>query len=388
MPTSLLIHRSLSGDGNGTGSQPKSDPLLSVKKRRADIAMELASKNAEFFHTKDMHNFAELRFHDHNEIWPIRSPGYERWVRFIYYRETDSAITQADFNTVIRQSEAQAMFDGGEKKVGLRVAGVEGAVYLDLCNNKWEQVRITPEGWEIITAAESPIKFRRNRGMAELPRPISGSRLNIIREVLNIDSDGAWVLMASWLLGAMKPEAPYPILILQGEQGTSKSTTARLLRSLIDPSEVPTRTLPGNERDLAISALASRILSYDNISGFKPAMSDAYCRIATGGGFGTRTLYTDKSEELFNSTRPLMFNGISDLAIRHDFADRSLVLTLPPIPDQKRLPEYEIAGKWARIQPRAIDVAIESDPVALATLELMQRRENEKIWSPEPPPNC
>jgi len=35
---------------------------------------------------------------------------------------------------------------------------------------------------------------------------------------------------------------PYPVLCLAGEQGTGKSTLARLVRSLIDPASAPLRS--------------------------------------------------------------------------------------------------------------------------------------------------
>ena len=121
---------------------------------------------------------------------------------------------------------------------------------------------------------------------------------------------------------------PFPILVLQGEQGTAKSTTARLLRDLIDPSTVLSQSLPRSERDLVIAASKSWVINLDNLSNLSPEMSDAFCRISTGGGFRTRALYTDDNERLFNSMRPIIMNGISDFATRHDLADRSLIIQL------------------------------------------------------------
>jgi hypothetical protein len=78
----------------------------------------------------------------------------------------------------------------------------------------------------------------------------------------------------------------------------------------------------------------------------KTWLSDAFCRIATGGGFRTRTLYTDDGEQLFNSIRPMIMNGITDISTRHDFADRSLIVQLPVIPKERRQPESEINIYW------------------------------------------
>ncbi|MFT7146172.1 MAG: hypothetical protein ACJASZ_001047, partial [Yoonia sp.] len=102
----------------------------------------------------------------------------------------------------------------------------------------------------------------------------------------------------------------YPILILNGEQGSAKSTTARVLRNLIDPANPIARSAPNSEQDLVIAAKHNHVLAFDNLSTIKPMMADAFCRIATGGGFGTRKLHTDSEEMLFSATRPCLLNGI------------------------------------------------------------------------------
>ena len=62
-----------------------------------------------------------------------------------------------------------------------------------------------------------------------------------------------------------------------------------------------------------------------------PWLSDALCRLATGGGFGTRQLYSDDEESLFEARRPVLLNGIEEVAVRGDLLDRSLIVTLSPI---------------------------------------------------------
>jgi len=38
-------------------------------------------------------------------------------------------------------------------------------------------------------------------------------------------------------------------------------------------------------------------------------LSDALCRLATGGCFGVRQLYIDDEEMLFEAARPILLNG-------------------------------------------------------------------------------
>ena len=113
-----------------------------------------------------------------------------------------------------------------------------------------------------------------------------------------------------WLVAALRPVGPFPLLSLQGEQGTGKSTVAKLVRQLIDPSTVPLRTIPKDERDLMVSANGSWVITADNLSNIPKWASDAFCRLSTGGGFSTRQLHTDTDEILIEFQRPTIITSI------------------------------------------------------------------------------
>src|SRR5262249_18533708 len=125
------------------------------------------------------------------------------------------------------------------------------------------------------------------------------------------------------------------------EQGSAKSTLARVLRKLIDPNKVVLRRPPRDERDLMITATNSWIVALDNLSYLSPWLSDGLCTLATGGGFGTRELYQDQEEILFDATRPIVVNGIEEIATRADFVDRALLVKLPEIPEERRRDEEQ-----------------------------------------------
>ena len=93
--------------------------------------------------------------------------------------------------------------------------------------------------------------------------------------------------------------------------------------------------------------------AFDNVSALQPWLSDALCRLATGGGFGTRRLRTDQDEVLFDGARPIILNGIEDVVTRPDLADRAMFLTLEPIPEERRRPEAEF---WAAFEAERPDI--------------------------------
>jgi hypothetical protein len=123
------------------------------------------------------------------------------------------------------------------------------------------------------------------------------------------------------------------------------------LRSIVDPNTAPLRALPREDRDLFIAATNGHVLAFDNVSGLPAWISDTLCRLASGGGFATRTLYSDQDETLFESSRPIVLNGIEDVVSRPDLSDRALFLTLDPIPDQHRRPEAELYSTFEERRP-------------------------------------
>jgi hypothetical protein len=251
--------------------------------------------------------------------------------------------------------------------VWVRIAEHDGRIYVDLCNAGWEVVEISPDSWRVI--ANPPVRFRRTKGMLPLPRPVSGGCVTVLRTLINVGDDDNWVLCLAWIVAALRAKGPYPILLLQGEQGTAKSTMERLLRRLIDPVVAPVRTPPRGDRDLLIAAVNSWVMAYDNLSGIPPWLSDALCRLATGGGFSTRELYTDSDEVVFDAMRPVILNGIDHLADRADLADRALILQLPRIESKDRRDEREIYAVFERELPRILGALYTAISVALATVD-------------------
>jgi hypothetical protein len=197
--------------------------------------------------------------------------------------------------------------------------------------------------------------------------------VDALRPFVNVADPADWRLLVAWLLGALRPSGPYPVLILHGEQGSAKSTTARVLRELCDPNSAPLRSEPSNERDLMIAATNGWMVTLDNLSRLPAWLSDALCRLACGGGFGTRELYSDADEIIFDAARPVLLTGIDELATRGDLLDRGVLLTLPPITDQARQPERGFWRAFYAAQPGILGALLTAVSRALADVGQIER---------------
>jgi hypothetical protein len=180
---------------------------------QADILIDLAQA-AELFHTADGTGFVDLDVNGHRETWPIRSKGFRRWLARQFFEKTDGAASSEALQSALNVIEAKAHFDAPERVVYIRVGGLDGRIYLDLCDETWRAVEIDSEGWRVIDTP--PVRFRRAAGMLPLPIPVAGGSIEDLRPYLNVRSNADFVLIVAWALAALRDRGPYPTLALFG----------------------------------------------------------------------------------------------------------------------------------------------------------------------------
>jgi len=365
--------------------------MASTKKRESQatlIVQQIAKDPAvELFQTVDGDEYVSVVVNGHRETHLIRSSGFRNYLRRLFFRSMGKAPGASVITDATNMCGAIASDPASPvHAVYLRVGESEdGALWLDLCDRDWLTVRIQPDGWEVIENA--PIRFRRAPGAMPLPLPETHGTLELLRAFVNLTSHDDFCLVLSWLAAALRPRGPYPILGLHGEQGTAKSTLSRILRELIDPYKAPLRTAPRDERDLQIAAANSHIVAYDNISRLEGWLSDGLCRLSTGGGLATRTLYTDAEETVFDAQRPVLLNGISDIGTRGDFAERSIVLYLPQISPEERQQERDLWNAFRVVHPRILGALLDAVAAGLRnmdsgiTLSAMPRMADFAVWA-------
>ena len=337
----------------------------------------------EFFHDPDQHGWASVRVDGHFENHPIRSRSFQLFLLRTYYRETGKSPGAQAIRATLELFEAKALFDGEESPINLRVANHRGKLYLDLCDRAWRAVEIDAEGWRIVNRP-SP-KFHRTRGSKPLPAPERRGSLDELRHFLNVDHQG-WTLIKAFLVAALRPGVPCPILVAKGEQGAGKTTACRIISALIDPRTGALRGVPREVRDLTAAARNSWLVCFDNLSHLPEELADAACRLATGGGFGGRELYSDHEEATFDATRPIVFNAIPDLgAARPDFLDRAVIVELLDMKPELRRDEAQFWREFEQVRPRILGALLDAVVAGLGnlpkvTLEQTPRMADFAVW--------
>ena len=336
-----------------------------IKMPQTSQLIDLA-EGVELFHDSDHQAWATIPVGGHRENYRLRDSGFRRWLAFQFFRYNQKAPSTEAMTTALGVLEGRALFEGPELMVFTRLASHDDAIYLDLANPDWQAVKISKSGWQVV--ADSPVKFRRTKGMLPLPYPVAGSSIKALRPFVNVASDDDWILLAGCLVGAFNPAGPHAVLVFHGEQGSAKSTLARAIRKVVDPNRSPLRAAPRDERDLAIAANNAWYVAFDNASYLPRWLSDAICRLATGGGFATRALYTDDEEKIFSSVRPVLLNGIDGLVVRGDLQDRAIMLDLPPISTEARRSEEEYWREFEQARPGILGALLDAACTALRRL--------------------
>jgi hypothetical protein len=315
----------ISSGKNGEGKRPS--PLTLVQ-----------NNCSELFTDQYGQQYAVIKVNAHYETVQIQSSRFRSFIHQLYYKQTNLPLGTEDTKTIIENMKAQAEFAGSKKRLDLRIVGPSDCseIYYDLTNEEWECVKVTREGWNIEPA---PIVFNRYAGHKAQVQPAKKYPSVIFDKfvhLLNIEDEDDELLLKCYIIAAFVPDIPKPILIIQGEQGSAKSTLQELVKMVIDPSVVKTLTFPRSKPELIQQLAHHYVAIFDNVSKIPDYISDELCKAVTGSGFSKRLLYSNDDDVIYEFKRCIGFNGINIGSTKADLLDRGLIFQLNRVSKEKR----------------------------------------------------
>lgn len=344
------------------------------KKSQVTLLIELAAR-WETFHDADDDAYAVIETGDARQVHPIRSRAYRRLLSRDFLELTGKGCNGNSISDALATIEARAIHHAERRDVYLRTAHIRfshaatSKIILDIGDESWSVIEVTGDGWRVLD--RSPVEFIRKGGVAPLPRPERGGSISELDRFLNVDPP-QMRLAIGWILRALSGVGPYPVMVLQGEHGTGKSTATRVLRAFTDPSTVPLRAPPRDVSDLLVSAGNNHVVALDNLSGLNNELSDCLCRFATGGGLDKRKLFTDQEQILVDIQRPVIVNGIDDIATRPDLLSRAIVLILPVIDSRVIKSDEGFRREFDEAKPRIFGAILDALSCALRRVDTVR----------------
>lgn len=258
-------------------------------------------------------------------------------------------LRSADLAEINDHLKASAFLHGVTTLISLRVAPIDRGIEIDLGDDAHTRVRITAGKVEIVTAG-SLVLFRRSSNTLPMAMPAPVGNWRLIEKYLNASPSDRLLLVAwiSYVLAHPKmPSNKYPILVLQGNEGSGKTSLCQnILIRIIDPSRIGVQTFPKNEKDMAIAGLNAHVLCYDNLRHFTRHMADMLCIASTGGFISDRKLYTDADQAAILLHVALVLNGIHQLIDQPDLAQRCLTVHLNRIEGANRKSEGDFIKEF------------------------------------------
>jgi hypothetical protein len=286
--------------------------------------------------------YATIKVNNHLETWKISSSHYEDFFVKEVYEKTGNILTETQLKNLINISSAKAKFGGEKKQVYLRAANVNGIIYLDLCNDNWEALKISAN--EITKASAREIKFQRQPHMKELLVDLHAdlSDINRIFKYVEVGDDDEKILLRSHLVLFLLDGIATCILVIHGPQGSGKTIRMRIIKELVDPSLLKVLSLGKDITQLVQQVSHHYLPFYDNVRQISKPVSDLICRLVTGEGFSKRELFTNDEDIIYSLKRKVAFDGINLVGQEPDFMDRSFTLGFERIPKNKRRTEEDL----------------------------------------------
>jgi hypothetical protein len=317
---------------------------------------------AELFKNQLNNPFAAIRINGHIETIPIpasNSGKFKMWIFKTYYEKAHKVLSNGEtIAAVYNTLRAKALFGNFTNTLSLRVSNGHDdsnkTIYYDLTNKDWQVVKITESGWSVENSNDVPIMFRRYQNQRAQVIPSKNYPPDIFDQLLNLinieNDEGTRLLLKCYIITLFIPEIAKAALMLHGPEAAGKTACQELIKSVVDPSIIPTLTFPRDIDGLIQQLSHNYVAYYDNVSVLPEWLSDALCRAVTGTGFSKRELYSDDDDVIYQFLRCIGFNGINLAATKSDLLDRGIIVGLKRIDDKKKkirelkgeiLPEFE-----------------------------------------------
>jgi len=319
----------------------------------ADKIIKHTDKRASFYVTNAKMFYYVDEVHPGNGAMPM--PGVN--LNQLFSEVSPHPLTKAQLERLTWKLMAKVKKSAIKQEVYTRIGFGDGAIYLDL--GKLGIKKITAKKVSMVDAAECPVLFYKPDALGDLPMPVlpEFSDVPLIRELLkkllNLEPSDIKLVLA-WLLAPFCKSGTKPVLLVLGQQGSTKTYTSKTLIRIVDGNEPLTLGLPTIAKELFISANGRVAVAYDNTSEMRQQISDGMCRIASGAAHGSKKLYHDDAQHVIWAHAAILINGITAVATKGDLLDRSLRIQLPTLEPSEYKLEEDLEAEFQKNHPRIL----------------------------------
>lgn len=295
------------------------------KQNPKEVLHKLAVEGRNLYHDRNGNTYIEVI--DKNKsaagatyLIPIESSEFDRWLISEAHKTHKLYLDNQNLLKTIKVLvSVKALKDGTPTEIHNRIATENGAIYIDIGGKDRKAIRIDKHGWRV---GNYKVFFNRHIDMAELPLPEQGGRIQDIVEFMPPMPKRDQCLAISWLVASFFSEIERAFLLVEGENGTGKTTLTKLLKSFIDPAHGGALTYSDNVNNVAQLLDHHCLPLIDNVTKISPRVSDIFCTAYSGAAHTLRKQYTDDEDFIFNLTGNVIFTTVHMTKPKSDFLNR------------------------------------------------------------------
>jgi hypothetical protein len=326
-------------------SEARDDHLLAFLTGRALSARFLRSPENRFY--------ARVSLDGRHEIYRIDSAAFRDWLIEGCRSHQLKTPSEAMLRRVVNSIEITATQSRRSAPVFLRVGGdgedAGSTFFVDLGDASGRAVKIRADGWSVVD--RSGVQFRRPEGILSLPVPSRNGSIELLRPYVNL-TESHFRRAIVWLSAALLPCGPHPVLVIRGDEGSARTTLARVLKLLIDPHFRPIMTAHESATDLISTWLDTWLPAYDDVSLMAPWLSKSLSELVRGRV--TDTVHSARKLTTTLGDRPMILSGVENDTDQFKQGPLCIHLQLKPILFDDRRGEREFWSSFEADYPRIL----------------------------------
>lgn len=346
--------------------QPEQEESGSARPSQAKILVEMVLSSSIKLFTNQFHEPVLTSPETGFLTFKIKSSATKQLLFKMFWDSEGKPPSSEAVNNAITTLQGIATYGREKIIVFNRVGRDKNTIYYDIGDGT-HVVIIDKNGWSIESSC--PVYFNRFSHQKPQILPKRGGNLEDILAFMNVQDKQQKLLILTFLVVSLIPDIPRAMIVLHGDQGSAKSSLLRILREMIDPSQVPLLTPPDSIRELVQFASHHYTIFLDNLSNLSTPLSDALCRLITGDGFTKRQLFTDDEDVLYAYKRVAGICGINQVATKADLLDRSIIVPLERISDGDRREEKNLWQRFETDKPLILGALFDAVSTTLRTVD-------------------
>lgn len=293
------------------------------------------------------------------------------------YEQSGSVVSGRAVDDALRAVIATAPRRAKVQQLDIRVAQRDGQIVVDLGQTGSARcVVVDANGWQVRNNPPKGVMFRRTKVTLPLPTPVAGGDLDALAGLLGFEvSDKRWLLVRGWLVASCLSDIARPLLAFVGQQGSAKTTRARMVLSVLDPRDELGSAFGKNIGDDQVAALNRYLVGWDNISSASGAVSDHLCRLVTGEAADGRMLYTNDELATISYRRTGALTALAIPPLRPDALERLIPVVCDRMPKDQRRSELAIREEFAACHAEVLGGLLDAVSKMLGNLESARARD-------------